>query len=342
MKKVFLSLIGLWIGIHFAAIAGNTAQTSPFLTRQFPASTIKEVIAQTSGGSINVNGNASTDAIVEVLVEHKNWSQDKIKQVFDEYYSVEINAENDKLYVVAKSKKNIRNWSDAGLSISFKISVANQTGTDLSTSGGSILLRNLTGTQNFKTSGGSLTLENLSGNITGKTSGGSIDITDSNGKIELATSGGSVSAGNTSGTISLKTSGGSLNLSFLQGTIEAKTSGGSISANDITGQFSTATSGGNVYLTNIAGNLEATTAGGNMNVTMKSTNEYVQLKTSGNIRLTIPKGGYKLAVKAGNISTPVFENFSGTKDSNRIDGTIGNGKTSIELKSSQKVEISFN
>jgi hypothetical protein len=47
------------------------------------------------------------------------------------------------------------------LSISFKVFVPKNTSTDLSTSGGSISLTNLTGEQKFSTSGGSLNIDNV-------------------------------------------------------------------------------------------------------------------------------------------------------------------------------------
>ena len=330
------------MSIPFFGMTENAEKDSPFLTRQFPASSIKKVVAKTTGGSIEVNGDASSEAIVNVFVEHKIWSQQKIKQVFDEYYSLELKVEGGTLHAIVKSKTKSMNWSDSGLSISFNISVSNQTDTELNTSGGSIRISNLEGTQDFKTSGGSLTLADLSGKITGKTSGGSMNITGSKGNIDLVTSGGSVNASKSSGTISLKTSGGSINLTKLDGSIHVATSGGSISANDITGQFYAATSGGNVNLSDISGNLEAGTSGGNINVAMRSADEYIKLKTSGNIRLAIPKGGYRLDVKAQKIATPNLTDFSGSIKDDRIDGTIGIGTTSIEIKASGKVEISFN
>ena len=343
MKKVFFLLVSLLISIHFFGMTEKAQQQSEFQTRKFSASTVKKVVAKTTGGSIEVNGDASSNAIVKVFVERKGWSQKKIKQVFDENYSLELKVEGGTLYAIAQSKKKMINWSESGLSISFKISVSNQTDTDLHTSGGSIQISNLTGTQDFKTSGGSLSVANLSGKISGKTSGGSINIEGSNGSIDLTTSGGSVNAAKSSGTISLKTSGGSISLANLEGAIHAKTSGGNISANDITGQFHTGTSGGNINLSDISGNLDAATSGGSVNVSMRSADEYVKLKTSGgNIRLAIPEGGYKFDVKAQKINTPHLTNFNGSIKDNRMDGTIGNGKTSVEIKTSNKVEISFN
>ena len=343
MKKTFFLLVGLLISIHFFGMTENVEKDSPFQSRQFPASSIKKVVAKTTGGKIEVNGDASSDVFVKVYVEREGWSQKKIKQVFDENYSLEMKVEGGTLFAIVNSKKKSINWHDAGLSISLKINVPYQTDTELNTSGGSIQISNLEGTQDFKTSGGSLSLANLSGKLVGKTSGGSIHLAGSNGSIDLTTSGGSVNAVQSGGTISLKTSGGSINLANLDGSVHAVTSGGNVSANDITGQFHTATSGGNINLSNIAGNLDASTSGGSVNVAMRSTNEYVKLKTSGgNIRLTIPDGGYRLDVKAQKISAPNLTNFNGSIKDDRINGTIGTGKTSIEIKSSNKVEISFN
>jgi DUF4097 and DUF4098 domain-containing protein YvlB len=88
---------------------------------------------------------------------------------------------------------------EKGLSISFKVFVLKNVSTDLSTSGGSINLTNLTGDQKFSTSGGSLHIDNVGGKIDGRTSGGSIHLENSRDDIDLSTSGGSIEASNCNG-----------------------------------------------------------------------------------------------------------------------------------------------
>ena len=341
MKKIFILLASVILCANSCSVTKGQGKV-PLMTRDFPASSIKEVEAITSGGSLTLSGDADSKAMVEVYISHSNWSDEKIKQVLDENYTIDIKVENGKLYAVAKQKKTISNWNSQGLSISFKISVPKQINSNLQTSGGSIHISNISGSQNFKTSGGSLMVENVSGNTVGSTSGGSITVKGSTDNIDLTTSGGSITAKDCNGKINLITSGGSLNLNNLGGNIKATTSGGSVIANNINGTLITGTSGGSMKLNGISGNVDAQTSGGNIDVKMKSASDFVKLSNSGNITLSLPAGkGYNLKVKSNKIETSGLKDFRGNTDTKSMEGTIGNGGAEINVNSSQRVRIVF-
>lgn len=344
MKNIFLLIVSVLFNTNLFSFTAcvNHLEKEPFITRTFPASSIRAVEVNTSGGSITVSGDAGTEAVVEVFVSKNNWSAEKIKETLEENYTIDIRVEGGKLYAEAKAKSKILNWNQAGLSISFKISVPKQVNSHLQTSGGSIHMNNLSGSQDFKTSGGSLTVENISGSIVGKTSGGSITVTNANDNIDLKTSGGSITAKDCSGEITLKTSGGSVKLNNLDGIIDASTSGGSITANNIRGELKTKTSGGSVKLDEISGSVDAHTSGGSMNVEMLSVDEYVKLSNSGNLNLTLPADkGYHLKVKANKVETSGLKDFRGNMSNNSLEGTVGNGGPDIEVKSSLRANLSF-
>jgi len=342
MKKLFVLFTGVILSASSCAVYSMSQEKAPYMTQSFSASSIKEVEATTSGGSISLTGDADSKATVEVYISHDDWSNEKIKQFLDENYTLDIRVENGKLYAAAKTKTNFfrRNWQ--GLSISFKISVPKQVNSNLQTSGGSIQISALSGLQTFQTSGGSLSVDNVSGKTSGSTSGGSISVANSKDNIDLKTSGGSITAKDCNGTINLVTSGGSLSLNNLTGTVNATTSGGSIVANNINGTLVTGTSGGSVRLNGISGNVDATTSGGNMDVRIKSASDYVKLSNNGSINLVLPDGkNYNLNMKASRIDVPVIKNFQGSMDNKSINGTIGNGGTEINVRSSQQVRLSF-
>lgn len=338
MKKLFVIVL---LGALSCIVAKGEGK-APFMTRSFSASSIKEVEAATSGGSLILTGDADSKAIVEMYVSRNNWSAEKIKQVLDENYTIDIRVESGKLYAVVKQKSSFFNWNNHGLSISFKITVPKQLNSNLRTSGGNIQISNLSGSHDFKTSGGSLSIENVSGNILGATSGGSIMLTGSKGDIDLKTSGGSITANDCNGSINLRTSGGSLSMSNLDGVVNAATSGGSVAASNIKGTFTTGTSGGSMHLDGISGNVDATTSGGSMNVKIKSVKDYVKLSNSGNINLTLPAGkGYNMNVKSNGIDISGSVDFRGSRENKNMEGTIGNGGPEITVRSSQRVRLSF-
>ncbi|MCL1938411.1 MAG: hypothetical protein FWF52_08470 [Candidatus Azobacteroides sp.] len=342
MRKLVVLFVSILLSANFFTLYAKNEEEYPFITRTFPSSSIREVEVVTTGGNISMTGDAGSKAVVEVYVSCNNCSIEKIKQILKESYTIDIKVEKGKLYAAAKQKKDLFNWNQQGVGISFKIVVPKQVNSNLQTSGGNIQICNLSGSQNFKTSGGSLTIGNVSGNIVGLTSGGNITVAASSDNINLKTSGGSISANDCRGKIELKTSGGNLNLSNIEGNISAATSGGSITASNIKGTLQTGASGGNVQLNDLSGNVEASTSGGNMSVRMRSAGDYVRLSNSGDLRLTLPAGkGYKLTVKASNIETSGMKNFQGDMDRRSMEGVVGNGGTEVDLKSSEQVHLLF-
>jgi len=295
MKKYLLIVV--FASAAFAA--GAQGNGTLYLTKLLASESIKNVEAKTSGGSIEVTGGNTQEARIEVYVSakghHVDLSQEEIKEKLNANYDLTVSASGNKLTATAKPKEPIINWKKT-LNISFKIFVSENVSTDLSTSGGSISISNLSGTEDFRTSGGSLTVKKITGKIHGETSGGSINVSDSKDDIDLGTSGGSIDAGNCTGKITLNTSGGSLSLQGLNGDIKATTSGGSVNGKNISGELSAHTSGGNVSMYELTCSVDASTSGGNINVEIKEIGKYVKLNNSvGHINLTIPKDkGYDL------------------------------------------------
>ncbi len=337
MKKHLLFLLLL---VSAGSVMGQfNPDKDPFMTKALNNETIKDVFVQTSGGSIAVSGVSLSEARIEVYVRPSNgrndkeFSKDEIQKKLDELYDLDVSVANNKLTATAKSKERIKDWKKS-LSISFKIFVPKNISTDLSTSGGSIHLTNLSGKLDFSTSGGSLHIDNVSGTTNGQTSGGSIHLTNSKDDIELTTSGGSIEASHCDGKLRLTTSGGSLRLSDLKGTIRANTSGGSVEGKDIEGELDSHTSGGSIRLDDLSCSLETSTSGGNISVSMKELGKYIRINNSaGNIDLRLPKNkSLDLDLSAQKIKTDQLENFSGRVDDDEVKGKINGGGIEVSVR----------
>ncbi len=316
------------------------AQTKdePYQTKSLATDNIKNVKVETSGGSIAVTGVSNADARIEVYIrgnngKDKSLTKEEIQKRLNENYDLTISVSNNKLTAIAKPRHRNMDWKK-GLSISFQIYSPQAVATDLHTSGGSIALKNLTGSQDFSTSGGSLKIDNVGGEIIGRTSGGSIDVENAKDKIDLSTSGGSIHASNCNGTLKLETSGGSLRLSGLKGEIKASTSGGSVTGNMIQGELSAHTSGGNIKLEDLSCSLETSTSGGHIDVSLKELGKYVTITNSGgNINLQIPNNkGVDLKLRGDKIKTTTLTNFSGTVEDDEIDGKLNGGGVPITVR----------
>jgi DUF4097 and DUF4098 domain-containing protein YvlB len=337
MKKT-CSLL-LFASLVISANAQFNAEKTPLITKSLSADNIKSILAETSGGSISVTGVNASEAKIEVYVIPNNYrkndlSESEIRERMASEYKLTVEAGNNKLTAIAEPKDMKMDWKKA-LNFSFKIFVPKNVSTDLSTSGGSISLKNLSGDLKFRTSGGSLNVEDVGGKIDGGTSGGSIHLENSKAdEAELTTSGGSIDARNSEGKLRLSTSGGSLSLIDLKGDIKATTSGGSIDGRNVHGELVTHTSGGSVHLEDMYCSLEASTSGGNIDVSIKEIGKYVRLDNSaGSVDLELPKGtGVDLDLSADKIKTDHLENFTGKMEEDRVEGKLNGGGSIVKVK----------
>jgi len=342
MKKFFL--LTLITALSFSVMAQNK---EPYMTKSLSSESVKSTEVQTSGGSISVTGvNSAAETKVEVYISGNNGkneiSKEEIAQRLEKY-DLNVSVSNNRLTAIAKPKERNMDWKK-GLSISFKIFVLKNISTDLSTSGGSISLTNLTGDQRFTTSGGSLHIDNVGGKMDGRTSGGSIDLKDSRDDIDLTTSGGSIKASNCNGKMRLTTSGGSLNLEGLKGDIKASTSGGSVNGRNIGGELVTHTSGGSIHLYDLACSVEASTSGGGIDVEIKELGKYVKLSNSGGgIDLQLPKGkGVDLDLSGNRIKTDQLGNFDGKIEDDNLQGKLNGGGVPVRVRSSSgRINLAF-
>ena len=342
MKKFFL--LTLITALSFSVMAQNK---EPYMTKSLSSESVKSTEVQTSGGSISVTGvNSAAETKVEVYISGNNGkneiSKEEIAQRLEKY-DLNVSVSNNRLTAIAKPKERNMDWKK-GLSISFKIFVLKNISTDLSTSGGSISLTNLTGDQRFTTSGGSLHIDNVGGKMDGRTSGGSIDLKNSRDDIDLTTSGGSIKASNCNGKMRLTTSGGSLNLEGLKGDIKASTSGGSVNGRNIGGELVTHTSGGSIHLYDLACSVEASTSGGGIDVEIKELGKYVKLSNSGGgIDLQLPKGkGVDLDLSGNRIKTDQLGNFDGKIEDDNLQGKLNGGGVPVRVRSSSgRINLAF-
>ena len=321
---------------------GRYDDQTPYQTKTFSGN-IKAVRAETSGGSLTIEGGTDMNAKVEMYVRGNNGNGNLDKAEIQERlkdYDISITQEGSTIVASAKRRNNggsnnndrtTDRWKRS-LSIGFKFYTPRNVSTDLRTSGGSINLTALTGSQKFRTSGGSLSMTDIKGNINGQTSGGSIRVDRCNDNIDLQTSGGSIEAKSSSGTMRLHTSGGSIRLTDLRGTIDAQTSGGSVNGSDIEGDLKAGTSGGSVRLANVSGSIDASTSAGSVDVSIAKLDGPVRLVTSaGNINVKMPLNkGISLNLSGNRIKIPL-NNFSGDTEKDHIKGTLNGGGVAVTL-----------
>jgi DUF4097 and DUF4098 domain-containing protein YvlB len=333
MKKLLFLLA---CGLYVVALEAQSGDRQPYLQKSFARGAVHELEAQTSGGNISVFGSATGDARVEVFVQGDNgrWnlSREEIQRKLDEQYDLTVELQGNKLVAVAKSKRNFNNWNH-GVSISFRIYTPVEISSHVRTSGGNLVLKDLSGSEDFRTSGGNIDADHLAGTIVGRTSGGNVSISDSRNDIDLQTSGGNMEATRCEGKVQLETSGGNVGLRSVKGTIRATTSGGEVQGGQINGELQAHTSGGNIDLTEVSASLEASTSGGNIHVNLLSTGKYLDLSnSSGDITVQLPGNqGMDLRISGESVHVTALNNFRGDQDEHHIRGTMNGGGIPVKV-----------
>lgn len=284
----------------FAAITTASAKDDPYRVETFSVTNGGTVTVRTSGGSISVTGTTGNEARVEMTVR-KNGRVLTPSDTDLSNYTITIRKDGNNILASAERKSGSGNiWSGYNNeSVSFTVFVPAAYSSNLNTSGGSIRVSNLTGTQRVNTSGGGLTFENLSGDIRGRTSGGSIEAEGVRGPFDVSTSGGSIRIKDADGAMVVKTSGGSIRIENARGSVSGHTSGGSITAEFIT----------------VTGPIDLGTSGGSVSVTLPETL------------------GFDLDARGGRVVTSNLA-FRGTTDTNRMSGSVNGGGVSVRLRTS--------
>jgi hypothetical protein len=323
MKKIIIPCLLSFI--LFTSCKGNDYS----FVKEYKISTPANLQISTSGGSISTSGQERNSVEVAFIVRRKGQllqiSLEELKKMAD---IVITNDSNMLQITVEKTYEN-------NIGIGFEIKTPIKTSCVLNTSGGSISVSNLTGTQEVHTSGGSLDIINISGKVDAVTSGGSIEAENTKGDLLLKTSGGSIKVEKNEGSIEARTSGGSIKISDTKFDINASTSGGSISLNNAQGKIDVNTSGGGISLDNISGSVVAHTSGGGINASILKLENQLVLKTSGGgIRATVPANlGLDLNLSGNKVHTKLT-NFSGSAEKDKIAGQMNGGGIRVDLSTS--------
>lgn len=119
MRKIFSSVAVLVMLIFILGSCRRMNQRLGFgdsryilISKQaFPASSIKQVIASTSGGNIEVIGDATDQATLEVLGSYKSNDSATIVAKVNEYMNLSITHNNSLLTVKAERKQSFNSVS---------------------------------------------------------------------------------------------------------------------------------------------------------------------------------------------------------------------------------------
>lgn len=264
--------------------------------KNFTVKSNSKIIVDASAANINIQGWDKDEAYIKITGNDN--AEEKMR--------FKIEQRGDAVYVYAKKKNSFISWF-TNIKLRIEIMVPKKFNAKLETSGGDIMLSNISGSQKLETSGGDITLENTSGKVDCGTSGGDIKLTNHNGETFLETSGGDIDVFECSGNLRAETSGGDININLRDGQIIAETSGGDI---DIfySGKnkgIKAETSGGDIRVkvpSDFEANAYLDTSGGSVKVNTKTSS--VDVKKRSEFRGQLNGGGpsVNLQTSGGNVT----------------------------------------
>ncbi|MHC4204443.1 MAG: DUF4097 family beta strand repeat-containing protein [Planctomycetota bacterium] len=316
------------------------------IQRQAPISSGSKLYVETSFGSITITGGDVTECSVIAEICGRAPTEEEA-QLLAEQVKIELETVGSTLTVKADKPSSRNNRS---VSISYDITIPQQTSIECSSSYGAIEIANIKGQTSGKTSSGSIDAKNIEGptnldtsygsvncrnitgdNITLKSSSGSITAEIIKGSAQLTTSYGSITCKDMSeGDLKLKTSSGKIRLSNASfGDCDAHTSYGSIVSNDLNGKSIKLHSGsGSINLTNSSSDtINLTTSYGRITCRQITTKEIAAKSGSGNLDIACSESTpdeivADLVTSYGNIDFSAPQNFTGQVDMSTSYGSI--------------------
>jgi len=237
LKKVSLGSLlcllivaaGCCINIGSCAMRAKYERTVQLSAPLSPGSSFA---AQTHNGSITIAGADVTDCNLTATITTRAITEEDAKKLAEQT-TIKLEPRGDKLTAKIDKPTFMMNQS---VSISFDVQVPNQTGLELTTHNGEIIIKNITGRLDGTTHNGKVTAEQVSGTIELHTHNGSVICREISGDTQLKSHNGDIKVyysqtATSVCDISLITYNGGIELttpSSFSGEIDASTHNGSI------------------------------------------------------------------------------------------------------------------
>ncbi|MFZ5515361.1 MAG: DUF4097 family beta strand repeat-containing protein [Candidatus Zhuqueibacterota bacterium] len=325
LKRWFISLVVVSLCVASLSAAEKSDPLSSSqrekIVKSFDVANGQLLFLKSDLGSVKVNTWDRREVRIEVVFDDENASRRDVERIFDNF-EVTFDQDSRGVQVFGEYTGSPRWLSGFNrVRIRFDILVPREFDLDITTSGGSIEVADLTGAIDLNTSGGSIRIGDVKGPVKANTSGGSISVAGADGDVDVRTSGGSISVGETKGSIYAQTSGGGITLDRVTGNAEAYTSGGSLNFENVSGSVNGKTSGGSIYA-RITGKIDSECS----------------LKTSGGgIKLILPADiavNIDARTSGGRVSTDFPVTVKGVIKKNELNGQVNGGGPLVFLRTS--------
>ncbi len=335
MKNAFpvslsVALLG-WIGLVPAVFGGTAAKDT--IQRQFTVTPGSRLIVDADTGDLELKAGETSEFKITIVREVHCATEAEGKKALADH-QITFDQTGDTVTVKATNPSLLgkaRIFNNPGFQVHYTLVVPNQTRAELKTSGGKIVVGDLTGELTGHTSGGDIQVATFQGPMVLVTSGGGIHVKAA-AKSDLSTSGGDIVAGQISGSLNARTSGGGIEVGDVRGSAEVKTSGGDIKLGKIGGAVKAHTSGGGLRLTSVDGEAILETSAGDIHV--DQANQSLRASTSGGgIHVGHAAGPVDLKTSAGDITI--------TEAAGSVQGHTSGGGIRVNLSKTEASQVSL-
>jgi DUF4097 and DUF4098 domain-containing protein YvlB len=205
-----------------------------------------KLTVENSSGSVNIHRGGTNTVEIHARLRSNNWfggdAGEQIKKI-------------EQNPPVEQQGNNIRIWRPEPrdmfnhVSISYDISVPEETAIDSSTGSGSQTVDGVRGPVNIHSGSGSVKLSNIGAAVEAKTGSGSITLDQVNGCADLQTGSGSIHAEGVNGGAKLRAGSGGINLrQTAPGDVEAETGSGHIHLQGVVGSLTAHAGSGGIQV----------------------------------------------------------------------------------------------
>lgn len=317
---------GLLLGCVLLSVSALAEERR--LDRTFTVSGAGTLVVEADGGDIVVKGGGGKQVQVQIVVKG---SRKAIE-------SMELSAEQEGQNVSVKARRDVTGWFSLGnQQTTVTVTVPDQYGADLRTSGGNIDVSRMQGDVVGKTSGGDVRAGAIRGALRLTTSGGNIEIEDVAGNAQVRTSGGDVRAQTVTGDLKAETSGGNVRIENVTGEVVARSSSGDVVASGIKGPADLQTSGGGVEAGGVDGSIRAVTSGGDVRVDLVGANRGIMASTNGGtIVIRVPRNvtaDIDASTSGGSVSSELPITATEIRE-RKLVGTLNGGGPEIHARTS--------
>jgi hypothetical protein len=276
-----------------------------------------ELHVSTGSGWIKVNKGSGSEVHVSAHIKASNdwasfWTTGPADQIREIERNPPVQQEGNRITI----GEHVRKWEH--LSISYEITVPQETRLNASSGSGSVEANDVHGPADLGTGSGNIAAERIGAEVHAQTGSGGIKVSRAGGSVHASTGSGSIET------------------SDVTGEVQASTGSGNITVTHATGNVRAHAASGRVKVEQAVADVEAHSSSGGLDVEGSPKSAHWDLETaSGSVRVLLPSSTrFELDAHAGSgtVSTTHPVSVTGTMGRGELRGVSGSAENHLRIR----------